>query len=136
MTVTVVRSKAVCKILTHGLQNIKAFPEQHYVLLYSLETEMKTVKSETAVNSHSTRHMATFSFSDSEKELFWPTEHVCNDMCVYVRVQGYLPLLQTRLLSNSECLLHSPIQNISECKHTPIISVYAAFRQFLQNACS
>ena len=83
--VAVVRSKAVCKISTQGPQNIKVFPEQkHCVLLYSFDTEMKIVQSETFVTSHSTRHMATFSFSDSEKELFWPTEHVCMSVCVFV----------------------------------------------------
>jgi len=73
--------------------------------------------------------MATFSFSDSAKELFWPTEHVRVRMNVCMCVQGYLPLLYSRLLSNSENL-SPPVQNISECKHTPVISVYAAFPEF------
>jgi hypothetical protein len=43
---------------------------------------MKAVKLETSVTSHSTQHMAKVSFSDSEKEVFWPIEQVCMNMCV------------------------------------------------------
>jgi hypothetical protein len=76
---------------------------------------MRTVKLETFVISHSTWHMATFSFRDSVRGLFWPTEHVCMNVCVCVCVcvcKVIYPLYKADFFSPT---VHAspPIQNIS-----------------------